>query len=186
MFFRKKTDKELDEIKKQAGEEPTDMKSVMQSRNEDYNPAVWPRAGIKAQPVDDSDMHVFQSIQPFQPSSSLPQQKESIAPLFVKVERYSDLIASVQEMKSFVSGTKQLFSILNELESVRADTLKILKATVQRMEKSIIEIDSDLLRPRGFEFEVKQNENEVQHIESSLTDLQKQLMMLRRELQELK
>ena len=114
-------------------------------------------------------------------------QRESGAPLFVKVEKYREVLTRVQEMKIFVSGVKQLFNVLSEIESVRADALKIFKVTVQRLENSIAEIDSELLKPRGLDLgDVSYGETEVRHIEGSLSDLQKQLMDLRRELQEMK
>ncbi len=115
-----------------------------------------------------------------------PQAMET-APLFVKVDKYKEILTSIQEMKIFISGTKQIFNVIYELESIRGDALKILKATLQRLEKSVAEIDTDLLRPRGFETsDITQGETEVTHIEGSLTELQKQLADLRRELQELK
>lgn len=112
---------------------------------------------------------------------------EESAPLFVKVEKYEEILRNVREMMAFVSGIKQLFAILNEIESVRSDAIKIMRATVQRLEKDMIQIDSELLRPKGVEVGEKEpGEAELYHIEDSLSDLQKQLATLRRDLQELK
>jgi len=109
------------------------------------------------------------------------------APLFVKVDKYKEILSSIQEMKIFISATRQIFSVMYELESIRGDALKILKATLQRLEKSVAEIDTDLLRPRGFDSsDVTHGEAEVHQIEGSLTELQKQLADLRRGLQEMK
>ena len=111
----------------------------------------------------------------------------SEAPLFVKVEKYKEMLRNIREMMAFVAGTKQLFAVLNEIEAVRTDAINIMRATIQRLEKDMIEIDSELLRPKGFEPEEKApGETELYHIEDSLTDLQKQLSTLRRDLQELK
>ncbi len=107
------------------------------------------------------------------------------APLFVKVEKYREVLSDIQEMKVFIYGMKQLFGVLSELEAVRGDALKILRATVQRLEKNVTEVDSELLRPKGFELEA-QGEMEIRHIEDSLSDLQKQLASLKKELQELR
>ena len=110
---------------------------------------------------------------------------EKGAPLFVKVDKYKEVLRDVQELKVFISGMKQLFSILNDLENVRNDSLKIMRATMQRLERTVVEIDTELLRPRGFELPTHEEED-IHHIEDSLTDLQKQLATLRKELQELK
>ena len=105
------------------------------------------------------------------------------APLFIKVEKYHDIISTLNEMKSFVGGIKQLYGIIQESENVRTDALKILRSSIQRIEKSLYEMDAELLRPRGFVGETKETEREMSHITGSLTDLQKQLGMLRKELE---
>ena len=65
--------------------------------------------------------------------------------------------------------------------------MKILKATTVKLEKTLTEIDYELLRPRGYETEeLGVEEPEVMHLEESLSDLQKQLQEVKRELQELR
>ena len=121
---------------------------------------------------------------PYQRSYEKP--REDFAPLFVKVEKYRDLLATIAEMKMFVSSMRQLFVVINDLEALRSDAHKIMRATVQRMEKSVIEVDSELLRPKGFTLDVPASETEVHQIEDSLTDIQKQMSALKRELEGMK
>ncbi len=132
---------------------------------------------------------IKESMLPEAPVFSAPSHAEEpktfSAPLFVKVDKYREILSSVQEMKIFVSSTRQLFNVLHELETVRSDAISIMKATIQRLEKSVIEIDSGLLRPRGVS-EIAHGNAETQHLENSLTELQAQLAGLRKELQELK
>jgi hypothetical protein len=120
-----------------------------------------------------------------------PQRKEyseydaqKSAPLFVKVDKYKELLHGVNEIRAYLSSTKQVFTILQDIETIRSDALKVLRATLQRMEKSVVEVDSELLRPRGAEF--PDEPSEVTHMETSLNELQKQLVDLKRELQQLK
>ena len=115
-----------------------------------------------------------------------PEREVSSAPLFVKVEKYQNVLGSINEMRTFVSSMKQLFNVLYELETVRNDSLKIMRVNVQRLEKSLLEIDSELLRPKGIDLQIPYTECDVHHIENSLGELQRQLADLRRELQELK
>jgi hypothetical protein len=125
---------------------------------------------------------------PEAPSSQIPYkmpERENGAPLFVKVEKYRSLISNVHEMKNFIEGLKQLFNVMYDIETMRGDTLKILKATTVKLEKTLTEIDYELLRPKGYEEEVAA-EGEVMHLEESLSDLQRQLQELKRELQNLR
>jgi chromosome condensin MukBEF ATPase and DNA-binding subunit MukB len=125
-----------------------------------------------------------EEIFPIKPIAEAPKEEKS-APLFVKVDKYKEVLRDVQEQKVFISGMKQLFSILNEIENIRNDALKIMRATVQRLERNVTEIDTELLRPRGLELPTH-GEEDIHNIEDSLGDLQKQLSALRRQLQELK
>ncbi|MBI5061036.1 MAG: hypothetical protein HZB67_01870 [Candidatus Aenigmarchaeota archaeon] len=111
------------------------------------------------------------------------EKKQDYAPLFVKVEKYRDVLATIAEIRMFVSSMKQLFAVINDLEALRSDAHKIMRATVQRMDKALIEIDTELLRPRGFEIDLPASETEVHQIEDSLTDIQKQMTALKRELE---
>ncbi|MFC2143571.1 hypothetical protein ACFLQN_04180 [Candidatus Aenigmatarchaeota archaeon] len=108
------------------------------------------------------------------------------APLFVKVEKYRNIINTVQDMKAFVSGTKQLFTVMYEIENIRNEALKMMKVTVQRIEKNIVDIDRELLRPKGIDISTRQEGIELEHIESSLSDLQKQLLSLKKDIQTFK
>ncbi|HLC77251.1 MAG TPA: hypothetical protein VJH04_03545 [archaeon] len=109
-------------------------------------------------------------------------ERETGAPLFVKVDKYRDIIKTIQELKLFVASTKQVFDVLQEADNLRADALNVLRATVQRLERSILEIDAELLRPHGVGI-TETKSDEVGHLESSLEELQKQLLDLKRELQ---
>ncbi len=121
--------------------------------------------------------------EPLQEQHFQIKERES-APLFVKVEKYRHIIETVQDMKSFVSGIKQLFVVMHEIEDIRAEALNMMKATVQRLEKNITDIDNEMLMPKGLEMQVEHDEVELSHVESSLLDLQKQLSSLKKELQE--
>lgn len=114
-----------------------------------------------------------------------PLMEKSVgsAPLFVKIDKYKDVITEIQEMKMFISNIKQVFGVLHETEGIRSDALKVMRASIQRLEKNVLEIDSDLVRPKGISMEDMQGSEEIGHIENSLTDLQKQLSDLKRELQ---
>ena len=135
---------------------------------------------------------------PVQPMQSNPPQmhyekpmfQEDIhipdtAPLFVKIERYREIVASLNESKRFLSSMKQMFLVMNELQGIQQDSMNMLKASIQRLEKSLEWIDQSLLRPAGFE-EMPHGELEVKQIETSLVDLQREIESLRRDLEKIK
>ncbi len=169
MLFKKDHDEKKDA---KGAKNIRDMKDIKQAIEE--QPA---HEGIPALPA--------MALPPAFPAHGYSlHEREQSAPLFVKVEKYREVITSIQEMKLFISGVKDTFSILQELENVRSDAINIMKVTVQRLEKATMELDSELLRPRGVNISpFEQGETEAKHIESSLTELQKQLLELKQELQ---
>jgi len=104
------------------------------------------------------------------------------APMFVKVEKYKEIIDSLQEIRNFVNGIKQIFVVVSEIENIRNDAFKMMRVSVQRLEKAAVEIDQELLRPIGFET-YPHGEAERGHVEESLTELQDQIAKLRSELE---
>lgn len=112
--------------------------------------------------------------------------QQGTAPLFVKVDKYYDILRSVQEIKTFLAGAKHLYNVLAEIENVRNDALKIMHGTLQKIEKNVTEVDSEFLRPNETVFPAEQKSVEVQHVESSLNELQEQLSSLKKELQALR
>ncbi len=134
------------------------------------------------QPVDDGSDLGIPAEPGILPEPKYSQPEEIGAPLFIKIEKYKDVISTVQEMKLFVSSVKNVFSIMQEAEHVKQDSLGILKVTLQRLEKAVLEMDSELLRPHGISVYSYRGEPEAKQIESSLSELQKQLLELRQEL----
>jgi len=116
------------------------------------------------------------------PRHPVAGEAAQIAPMFVKLDKYREIITELGELKTFTGSIKQIFAVLSDLEATREDALKIMRASIQRMERAVSAIDTELLRPIGFEA-FPHGEVEVKHIESSLTALQQQLASLRRELE---
>ena len=127
-----------------------------------------------------------------QPAVSRPAvqrtyEEQPAAPLFVKVERYREVLRDVHEMKLYVSGIKQLLDLMHDIETIRIDAWKIMRATIQRIDKTLVEVDSELLRPKGsIMSEIATGDAEAKHMEGSLAELQRQLAELKRELQDFK
>ncbi|MEM5835279.1 MAG: hypothetical protein QXM11_01775, partial [Candidatus Aenigmatarchaeota archaeon] len=75
------------------------------------------------------------------------------APLFVKVEKYREIITTIQEIKTLIAGLRNLFSIIEEIDQVKSDALNTLRITLQRVEKNIIQLDANFLRTGSEEIE---------------------------------
>jgi hypothetical protein len=171
-MFLKKKENTLQEIKDAMNDEETPSAPAKPQFTAPMKPQFT--APLRAQP----------NVMPIIPAQP---ERETSAPLFVKIDKYREVLKGVQEMKLFVSGVKQTFVVLQEIEALRADAINIMRATVQKLDKSITEMDAELLRPKGVSLnDMGVAAAEVHHLESTLTDLQKQLGTLRRDMEGLR
>jgi len=199
MFFskkkkeEKKEEKELEEIKESIasetlpGEEflPEELRPKPGELEQVLPPKLEKEKKVPSHVKEEIEMG--KEISGPKESKTTQPEKPKELPLFVKVEKYDEIIRNIEEIKILLSGIRQVFDILNELEIIRIDAIKIIRATIQRLEKTLLEMDSELLRPKGTRPEdIGVKDVETARIEDALTDLQKQLHALRQNLESLK
>jgi polyhydroxyalkanoate synthesis regulator phasin len=79
---------------------------------------------------------------------------------------------------------KNNFVILNELEKLKEDNMKILQEGIERLEKKVVSLDTQFLRPSGFMEDVEETQD-VEVFESTISDLSGQIQNLKAQLQSL-
>ncbi|MEM5861014.1 MAG: hypothetical protein QXL09_01480 [Candidatus Aenigmatarchaeota archaeon] len=113
------------------------------------------------------------------------------APLFVKVEKYREIITTIQEIKTLIAGLRNLFSIIEEIDQVKSDALNTLRITLQRVEKNIIQLDANFLRTGSEEIEkvketIRPRAIEANELEDSLKQLYEELAAMKDEIEKMK
>jgi archaellum component FlaC len=110
------------------------------------------------------------------------QKKPSFAPLFVKIDKYRSILNSINEIKTPLIMIKNTFMIQKEIEGLRDENKKMLELAISKLDKKIITLDSEFLRPTGFEEEFPSQMYESGGIEGVVDDLKKQIEGLKSEL----
>ena len=109
------------------------------------------------------------------------EEKASFAPLFVKLDRYRQILGTMNYLKNTMNMVKNTFSILNELEKIRMENLKLIQETIEKADKKIMTLDSEFMRPSGFTDEIPEFAD-VESLEATLVDLRDQVGQLKSEL----
>jgi polyhydroxyalkanoate synthesis regulator phasin len=122
--------------------------------------------------------------QPTQEPEMKEEQRSSFAPLFVKIDRYRQILSTMNYLKNSMMLIKNNFVILNELEKLKEDNMKILQEGIERLEKKVVSLDTQFLRPSGFMEDVKETQD-VEVFESTISDLSGQIQNLKAQLQSL-
>ncbi len=104
------------------------------------------------------------------------------APLFVKIDRYRNILNALGQLKTSIVMIRNSFSTLNELEKARFETLKLIEEAVGRLENKLSALDTELVRPAGFHSDASPEYQDVETVHATVADLKGQIEQLKSEL----
>jgi hypothetical protein len=112
------------------------------------------------------------------------EQSPSFAPLFVKLTRYKQILSTLNYLKMSINLIKNQLAILSELDKLREENIKLLDSTTKRVGERLSTLDSEFMRPSGFMEEIPEMQmQDVESLESTLTDLKSQIEHLKSEVE---
>lgn len=117
------------------------------------------------------------------PEAKKPERPE-FAPLFVRLNRYKQILHEMNYLKTTMGMVKNSLSILNELDRLRKDNLKIIQEAVGKVEKRLLTLDSEFMRPSGFTERVPEI-RDVESLEVTMADLRREIDRLKGELEQI-
>ncbi|MBU3904821.1 MAG: hypothetical protein KJ906_01575 [Nanoarchaeota archaeon] len=111
------------------------------------------------------------------PSSSEPK---SFAPLFIKIDKYKEVLQKVQKMKSIVNNLNRLIVLQDSIEKARADSLDAMKKNIQDFQSTIQTLDQELVRPQQMEPFIR--DTQTQKIDTYTNQLEDEIGKLKEQL----
>lgn len=144
-----------------------------------YMPAELPLLSLLDQP-----QLSMEPPKPTPPAIRREPEKPTVAPLFVKMDRYRQILTTIGNLKTALMIVKNSLGTLKQIEKVRDETFNIVSDIVEKMDDKLIALDNDLLRPAGFHGseEVSSEQQDIRSIEATVSDLQGQIEQLKSEL----
>jgi len=109
-------------------------------------------------------------------------KKETFAPLFVKIERYRFLLDTIKDIKSTILMMKHALEVQKQVEELRNENRKFLETAIDKINKEILSLDSDFLRPRGYKEGFTPPVHKTENLEGVVENLKKQIEGLKSEL----
>jgi hypothetical protein len=119
-----------------------------------------------------------QTVQPMQ-----PQGQQGFAPLFVKIDRYRNILRSLSELKTTLALAKNAFGMLEQMEKIKSDNLNLISNAMDKIEKKLAALDAEFLRPSGFQDE-RSNAYEMESLQGVISDVRTQIEQLKNEMQQ--
>lgn len=110
-------------------------------------------------------------------------EKPMFAPLFVKIDRYRQILNAIGYLKTTMVMIRNSLLTLNELDKAREETMKVIQEALEKTEKKMGELDAELVRPAGYHELEKPEYQDVETVEATIADLKGQIEQLKSEVQ---
>ena len=116
------------------------------------------------------------------PAIDIPSVSEpkNFAPLFIKIDKYKEVLQKVQKMKNIVNNLNRLILLQDSIEKARADSIDSMKKNIQDFQTTVQTLDQELVRPRQMEPFIKDQQTQsvdtyTKEIEGEVNKLKEQL-----------
>ena len=172
LFRKKKNEEDVKKVKEIVEERkiPEEIKEIINTRRK-LEEVKTPKSIDESKPVEEVPV-----------PRSTEVAKKTFAPLFVKIERYKFVLDAINDLKAMIIRMKNILQVQKQIEAMRDENRRLLESAVDKIDKKILSLDSELLRPRGYNEEFSPPMHETENLEGAVDDLKKQIEGLKSEL----
>ncbi len=105
-------------------------------------------------------------------------EKAKFAPLFVKVEKYRDILESINRMKMVIVNLHSIIEVQNNITVLKSQVDKELHKEVAQLNEIIQNLDTQLVRPKAVEPYIMPKPSETAKMQGYVSDLEGELTKL--------
>ena len=116
---------------------------------------------------------------------SIPEPpREVSAPLFVKIDKYEDVLKKLNELKSSLKTLTRLISFSNEVDDLKTDIKNRIKNSTAKLTDTLISLDEVFIEPGKTRIDIHRDAQSG--VEEQVYDLEEELKHLRKEIAQIK
>ena len=109
--------------------------------------------------------------------------KSKIPPLFVKLEKYNEIIANIKTLKSYVLALRDALDALNDMEKELKRGFEVIQRAVDKINMVVANLDEKLLKLEGIERKIsvepsKEIENYIKSLYEETEKIKEELKSL--------
>ena len=125
---------------------------------------------------------ITRPVEPLPKAIDIPTVTEpkSFAPLYIKVDRYREVLQKVQKLKAIINNINTLLALQDQMDQARGDASVALKKNLEEFASTAAALDQELVRPQSFEPYIK--ETGVQNVEGYTRELQDEISKMKEQL----
>ncbi len=122
----------------------------------------------------------------WEPEPEPEMAQPGYAPLFVKIDKYRNILSTLGTIKSSIGLLRNSFATLNEIDKARQQNMVVIQGALDKINKKLESLDAELIRPTGFNTNTSAEDyQDVRNVEATVADLKGQLAQLKSDLQQL-
>lgn len=107
-----------------------------------------------------------------------------VAPVFIKLNKYRQVLSTINHLKMNLNIIVNQLSVLNELDKLRDENINMMKNALDKVNDNIAKLDSNFMRPSGHTEHVSDMKmNDVENLEGTIDDLRTQIDVLKSEVE---
>ena len=114
-------------------------------------------------------------------SLGLPQEQKA-APLFVKVDRYREILERLEALKQLLRDMQSIVSIRREIDNLKLTADELMDKHVETFNSLISQLDKEFVRPQIGEQAIRPRK---ENIDNYIADLQGELSRLQSQVRKL-
>lgn len=163
---------EEETVKPPTEEEIRESLEASMPHEEESNVTEADQVVRKLERQERSRLRPFGQVEPFPTATH-----EDFAPLFVKLDKYKEILGTVAQLKHTVAIARNSLHILDQLARLRDENLRVIKTAVENVEEDLAALDTGFMRPGGYK-EPRQTED-LKELDKTLNNLQGQIKRLK-------
>jgi len=112
------------------------------------------------------------------------EETPKIAPLFVKIEKYKEILESIQKLKMSMKNIQFLLSFKEQIKKIDTESDELLLRTIQGFSQAVGDFSMNFAIPRGVSYIPRPPLEE--RVDASVSDLGSKITKLREELEKIR
>ena len=112
-------------------------------------------------------------------------EKAKFAPLFVKVEKYREILESINRMKMVIVNLQSIIEVQNNIRTLRSQVDEELHKEIAQLNEVIQNLDTQLVRPKAVEPYIMPKPSETAKMQGYVSELEGELSKLQDQLKKM-
>jgi len=114
------------------------------------------------------------------------EETPKIAPVFVRIDRYKEILSHIQGLKSSIANLENVLAIRKHIHKFNADSDEVLEKALKKFADSANMFSREFVTPRGPEQFARRDEKSEDVFDSTISQLGEEIFKLKQELEKIK